>query len=90
MLSPPLVDHTRYICHAPARLRVGANMFVLACGYAAICLLAPLSSAAGATQAGCGVEAIRERLQERHFYSCDNFQLNRAAALAEWRQLLSA
>ena len=28
--------------------------------------------------------------QERHFYSCINFKLNRAAALAEWRQLLSA
>ena len=28
--------------------------------------------------------------QERHLYSCTNFKLNRAAALAEWRQLLSA
>ena len=28
--------------------------------------------------------------QERHFYSRDNFKLNRTAALAEWRQLLSA
>ena len=28
--------------------------------------------------------------QERHFYSRDNFKLNRAAALTEWRQLLSA
>jgi hypothetical protein len=35
-------------------------------------------------------EAIRERLQERHFYSRDNFKLNRTAAFAEWRQLLSA
>ena len=35
-------------------------------------------------------EAIRERVQERHFYSRDNFKLNRTAALAEWRQLLSA
>jgi len=25
--------------------------------------------------------------QERHFYSRDNFKLNRAAALFEWRQL---
>jgi hypothetical protein len=25
-----------------------------------------------------------------HLYSRDNFKLNRAAALAEWRQLLSA
>ncbi|MDC1059708.1 IS6 family transposase, partial [Planktomarina temperata] len=24
---------------------------------------------------------------ERHFYSRDNFKLNRAAALTEWRQL---
>ena len=29
-------------------------------------------------------------LQERHLYSYTNFKLNRAAALAEWRQLLSA
>jgi hypothetical protein len=39
---PPLVDHTRYICHAPARLRIAANMFALARGYAAVCLLRPL------------------------------------------------
>ena len=25
-------------------------------------------------------------VQERHFYSRDNFKLNRTAALAEWRQ----
>ncbi|MFQ3302495.1 MAG: putative transposase, partial [Planktomarina sp.] len=31
-----------------------------------------------------------EGLQERHLYSRTNFKLNRAAALAEWRQLLSA
>jgi hypothetical protein len=29
-------------------------------------------------------------LQERHLYSRINFKLNHAAALAEWRQLLSA
>ena len=52
---PPLVDHTRYFRHAPARLRVDANMFVLACGYAAIGLLSRLLFAQGATQAGCGV-----------------------------------
>ena len=28
--------------------------------------------------------------KERHLYSRTNFKLNRAAALAEWRQLLSA
>ena len=39
---PPLVDHTRYFRHAPARLRIAANMFVLALGYAAVCLLRPL------------------------------------------------
>ena len=27
---------------------------------------------------------------DRHLYSRTNFKLNRAAALAEWRQLLSA
>ena len=42
---PPLVDHTRYFRHAPARLRIAANMFALACGYAAVCLLRPLWSA---------------------------------------------
>ena len=52
---PPLVDHTRYFHHAPARLCVVANMCGFACGYAAICLLRPLWSAKGATQAGCGV-----------------------------------
>ena len=35
-IVPPLVDHTRYFRHAPARLRVAANMFGLACGYAAM------------------------------------------------------
>jgi hypothetical protein len=29
-------------------------------------------------------------LQERHLYSRINFKLTHAAALAEWRQLLSA
>ena len=52
---PPLVDHTRYFHHAPAHPRVAANMFGLTCGYAAVCLLAPLTSAEGATLAGCGV-----------------------------------
>jgi putative transposase len=28
--------------------------------------------------------------KERHLYSRTNFKLNRAATLAEWRQLLSA
>jgi hypothetical protein len=28
-IVPALVDHTRYFRHAPARLRVDANMFVL-------------------------------------------------------------
>ena len=38
-IVPPLVDHTRYFRHAPARLRIAANMFALACGYAAVCVL---------------------------------------------------
>ena len=54
-LGPPLVDHTRYFRHAPARLRVDANMLGLALGYAAVCLLSRLLFAEGATQAGCGV-----------------------------------
>ena len=60
---PPLVDHTRYFRHAPARLRGAANMFVLARGYAAVCLLRPLWSAYGATKAGCGVELAVRLLQ---------------------------
>ena len=34
--------------------------------------------------AGC------EGQQEHHLYTCTNFNLNRDAALAEWRQRLSA
>ena len=64
MLSPPLVDHTRYICHASARLRVDANMLGLALGYAAVCLLSRLSFAEGATRAGCGVRLAVWGLQE--------------------------
>ena len=44
-----------HIRHAPVRLRVAANMYGCASGYAAICLLRPLWSAEDATQAGCGV-----------------------------------
>ena len=42
----------------PARLCVDANMFVLACGYAAICLLGPPWFARGATGAGFGVRLV--------------------------------
>jgi len=52
---PPLVDHACYFRHAPARLRVVANMYGCAFGYAAVCLLRPLWSAKGGTQAECGV-----------------------------------
>ena len=52
--------------------------------------LSPLWSAKGATRAGCGVRMSVWGLQERHLYSRTNFKLNRAAALAEWRQLLCA
>ena len=50
----------------------------------------PLWLAKGATGAGGGVRLDVWWLQERHRYSRTNFKLNRAAALAEWRQLLSA
>ncbi|MEN8832965.1 hypothetical protein, partial [Pacificibacter sp.] len=53
-----ILDLLVYIRHAPSRLRVDANMFALACGYAAVCLLVPLVYAEGATQAGCGVRLI--------------------------------
>ena len=50
-----ILDLRVYIRHAPVYLRVVANMFVMACGYAAVCLLRPLWFTEGATQAGCGV-----------------------------------
>ena len=62
-LAPPLVDHTRYFRHAPARLRIVANICGFASGYAAVFLLRPLWFACGATQAGCGVELAVRLLQ---------------------------
>jgi len=60
-LVPPLVHHTRYFRHAPARLRVVANMCGFACGYVAVCLLRPLWFAYGAKHAGCWVRlTVRE------------------------------
>ena len=53
-----ILDLRAYFRHAPARLRIAANMFALACGYAAVCLLVPLRSAEGAMQAGCGVRLL--------------------------------
>ena len=47
-------------------------------------------SAKGVTGARCEVRLGVWGLQERHLGSRINFKLNRAAALAEWRQLLSA
>ena len=38
-IVPPLVDHTCYFRHAPARLRVDVNMCGFASGYAAVCVL---------------------------------------------------
>ena len=38
-IRPHNIDHTRYFRHAPARLRVDANMFALVHGYAAVCVL---------------------------------------------------
>jgi len=35
-------NHTRYFCNAATHLRIAANMFSLAFGYVAVCLLAPL------------------------------------------------
>jgi len=85
-----LVDHIRYFCFAPAHLRIAANMFDLALGDAAVCLLRPLWSAYGATQAGCGVELAVRLLQRTSTPQRLNLKLNRTAALTEWRQLLSA
>jgi hypothetical protein len=47
-------------------------------------------SAKGATGVGCGIRFSVWGVQERHLYSRTNFKPNRAAALAGWRQLLSA
>ena len=55
---PHNIDHTRYFRHAPARLRVVANMCGFARGYAAVCLLVPLRPAEDATQARCGVRLL--------------------------------
>ena len=52
---PPLVDHTRYLRHAPARLRVDANMFVLARGYAAVFLLGVYGSLKAQHSLGVGL-----------------------------------
>ena len=57
-IVPPLVDHTRYFHHAPARLRVVANMCGFALGYAAVCVLRALWFAQGATGAGFGVRLV--------------------------------
>jgi hypothetical protein len=55
----------------------------------AIPRFSPLHSIKGATGTGCKVKLAVRGLQERHLYSRTNFKLNRDAALAEWRQLLS-
>ena len=55
---PPLVDHTRYFRHAPARLRIAANMFALARGCAAVCVLRALWFAQGAKRARCGATSV--------------------------------
>ena len=55
-----ILDLRVYFRHAPARLRIDANMLGLALGYAAVCLLSRLLFAEGATQAGCRVRlAVR-------------------------------
>jgi len=64
-------------------------MFDLALGYAVICLLRPLWSAYGATQAGCGVELAVRLLQRTYTHETISSSIV-GAALTEWRQLLSA
>ena len=84
---PPLVDHTRYFRHGPARR----------CKHVWFCM-----RLRGCLPAEAAVVRLRrytcwvlrqvdcEGVQERQFYSRDNFKFNRTAALTEWRQLLSA
>jgi|GEM_PF-3155675 len=38
---PAQYSYTHYVHHAPARLRIDANLFDLPRGYAAVCLLRP-------------------------------------------------
>jgi uncharacterized membrane protein YjjP (DUF1212 family) len=66
-----------------------ANIFDLALGCAAVCLLSSLLIVEGATLGGC-VVGFLVRLLQRHIYSRLNFKLNLAAALVKWCQLLSA
>ncbi len=61
---PPLVDHTHYFRHAPARLRIVANICGFASGYAAVCLLSRLWFAEGATQPGSGVRLTLTRYKD--------------------------
>ena len=75
--------------HALARLRVAAHMCGFARGYAAVCVLRAVVRLRCYTGWVWGWVDCKEA-QERHFYSRDNFKLNRTAALTEWRQLLSA
>ena len=55
-----ILDLRVYFRHAPARLRVVANMCGFARGYAAVCLLVPLRPAEDATQARCGVRLLAQ------------------------------
>jgi hypothetical protein len=50
-----LVDHTRYFRHAPACLRIAANMCGFAFGSAAVRLLRPLWFGYGDPLSGLGV-----------------------------------
>ena len=73
-----------------ARSRV-AVIYSHSVGYHMVVFLrfGPLHSAKGTTCAWCKVRRAVRGLQERHLYSRTNFKLNRDAALAERRQLLS-
>ena len=78
-MSEPLVLHpSDTIAVLTERAKVGEDPLGLG-----VPLAAPVPS-------GCGVRLAVRGVQERHFYSRINFKLNRAAAVAEWRQLLSA
>ena len=90
-IRPHNIDLTAHFPHARTRSRIAASVSKRAQATQRVTQPPqPLWPAKGATGAGCGVRLAVWGLQERHLYLRINFKLNRAAALAEWRQLLSA
>ena len=73
---------TAHFRHAPARLRVDANMFALACGYAAVCLLVPLWFTEGAKKAELGLGWPCGAFRKRHFGAVRQNELETGRAVS--------